>query len=172
MPGQVEPKSTFLKSDLFSPWVMTGIMFFMLVALVIVCQTNSELLQQPIPEAQRTLFRTLFYAVAIVTFPLTSLIRYILLRLNQTMPFSQASDGNAGMQSILAEAKKRYRNTVVVSVTLIESVGILGLVMFIFGDGFNTLYIFTGMAVLGLFLHRPKQYEYHHIVEALSCANT
>jgi hypothetical protein len=68
-------------------------------------------------------------------------------------------------------AAQRYLITVIVSQAMIESVGILGFLMFILGDGFNTLYIFSGLAILGFFLHRPKQTEYESIVEALENQN-
>ena len=80
------------------------------------------------------------------------------------MPYSQATH-RAGAAS---EAKKRYLVTVIVSMSLIESVGIFGFVMFILGDNFNTLYIFSGLSALGMFLYRPKVDEYARIVEALT----
>ena len=190
MLGRVEPEQ--LKSDLILPWVILGIMLAMLVAYIIVCQTIGDQLQQPLPEAQRVLIRTVLYAVAIVTFPLTNLIRYIQLRLNQTMPHSLAEHGkddcmDAGgttpgtgeiesrleqrsraMHGAVAEAKNRYLVTVIVSLSLIESVGVFGFVTFILGDNFNTLYIFTGLSVLGLYLYRPKVDEYVTIIEALA----
>jgi hypothetical protein len=52
--------------------------------------------------------------------------------------------------------------------TLMESVGVLGVIMFLLGDGYNTLYILTGLSALGLFLYRPKQAEYARIIEALA----
>jgi hypothetical protein len=158
MLGRVEPEQ--LKSDLILPWVILGIMLAMLVAYIIVCQSIGAQLQQPLPEAQRELIRTVLYAVAIVTFPLTNLIRYIQLRLNQTMPYSHAAHQN--------EAKNRYLVTVIVSMSLIESIGVFGFVMFILGDNFNTLYIFTGLSALGLYLYRPKAEEYARIIEALA----
>ncbi|MFZ2171056.1 MAG: hypothetical protein WAW61_15635, partial [Methylococcaceae bacterium] len=84
MTGRVQQER--LKSALILPWVILGIMLVMLVTYIIVCQTIGNQLQQPLPEAQRVLIRTILYAIAIVTFPLTNLIRYIQLRLNQTMP--------------------------------------------------------------------------------------
>jgi hypothetical protein len=158
MPGRVEPVQ--LKSDLFLPWLIQGIMLASLVVYVIVCITLGDQIQQPLPEAQRVLIRTILYVVAIVTFPMTNLLRYIQLRLNQTMPFSSIDPEG--------EAKKRYLVTVIVSMSLIESVGIFGFVMFILGDNFNTLYIFTGLSALGLFLYRPKVHEYAGIVKALT----
>ena len=156
----VEPEQ--LKSDLILPWVIQGIMLAMLMAYVIVCIIFGDLIQQLLPEAERVLIRTILYVLAIVTFPMTNLLRYIQLRLNQTMPYSKAAP--------ISVAKKRYLVTVIVSLSLIESVGIFGFVMFILGDGFNTLYIFTGLSALGLFLYRPKPDEYKRIIEALARA--
>jgi hypothetical protein len=158
MLGRVEPVQ--LKSDLFLPWLIQGVLLASLVVYVIVCITLGDQIQQPLPEAQRVLIRTILYVVAIVTFPMTNLLRYIQLRLNQTMPFSSIDPEG--------EAKKRYLVTVIVSMSLIESVGIFGFVMFVLGDNFNTLYIFTGLSALGLFLYRPKVHEYAGIVEAFT----
>jgi hypothetical protein len=157
MLGRAEPEP--LKSDLFLPWVIQGIMLTMLAAYIIICLIFGDQLQQPLPEAQRVLIRTLLYLVAIATLPLTNLLRHIQLRLNQTMPYSN------GLPRV--EAKTRYLVTIIVSMSLIESIGVFGFVMFILGDNFNTLYIFSGLSALGLFLYRPKVNEYADIVEAL-----
>jgi len=157
MLGRIEPEQ--LKSDLIVPWAIVGVMLAMLAAFLIACITFGDQIQQPLPEAQRVLIRTILYVLAIVTFPATNLIRHIQLRLNQTMPYSHTAPGN--------EAKKRYLITVIVSMSLIESVGIFGFVMFILGDNFNTLYILLGLSALGMFLYRPKVDEYAKIVEAL-----
>lgn len=153
MQGQVEREQ--LKSDLILPWVVVGMMLAMLAAYVIVCHVIGDQLQRPLPEDQRVLVRSILYVVAIVTLPMTNLIRHIQLRLNQTMPGDNP-------------AKSRYLVTVIVSMSLIEIVGIFGFVMFILGDGFNTLYIFTGLSALGLFLYRPKPDEYVEIIEAMA----
>lgn len=160
MGNQVEREH--LKSDLIPAWIVVGMMLAMLAAYIIICHTLGEQLQQPLPEAQRVLIRTVFYAVAIVTFPLTNLIRHIQLRLNQTMPCSHATHEAA------AKANSRYLVTVIVSMSLVEVVGVFGLVMFVFGDGFNTLYLFTGLSALGLFLYRPKVDEYSEIIDAIA----
>ncbi|MCX7102144.1 MAG: hypothetical protein NTX38_11845, partial [Methylobacter sp.] len=66
------------------------------------------------------------------------------------------------------EAKRRYLITNIISMSIIEVVGVFGLIMYLWGDGYNTLYIFTGLSVLGLFLYRPKIDEYLEIIEALA----
>ncbi len=65
-------------------------------------------------------------------------------------------------------AKARYLLTIIVSMALVEGIGVLGFVMFMLGDDFNSLYIFLGLSTLGVYLYRPKQAEYGLIVEALS----
>jgi hypothetical protein len=65
-------------------------------------------------------------------------------------------------------AKTRYFTTVLVTLMTVEIVGVFGLIMFILGDSYNTLYIFTTLAALGLFLHRPKESDYEQIVDALA----
>lgn len=158
MGNQVEREQ--LKSGLILPWVIVGVMLTSLAAYIIICHSLGEQLQQPLAESQRVTIRTALYAVAIVIFPVTNLIRHIQLRLNQTMPCSRPDyQGNA---------KRRYLTTIIVSMSLVEIVGVFGLVMFVLGDGFNTLYIFTGLSALGLFLYRPKADEYHEIIEAIA----
>ncbi len=143
-----------LKSDLTLHWVVTGIMLCMLISYNIICYTLGAEIQINMAEEQRVLIRTSLYIIAIIMFPLVNLLRYILLRLNQTMPGDNS-------------AKNRYFVTTFVTLALIECIGLFGLVMFILGDEVNSLYIFTVLALLGLFLHRPKMQEYQQIIEAL-----
>lgn len=141
-------------NDLTPHWLITGFMFLTLAAYVVISHVFGPELRQPLAEDQRVLIRTVFYGLAIAGLPITNLIRHIQLRLNQTMPGPKP-------------AKSRYLLTVIVSAVLVESIGLMGFLMYILGDGFNTLYIFTGLAALGLLLYRPKPEEYESIVEAL-----
>lgn len=143
-----------LKSDLTLHWVVTGIMLCMLISYNVICYVLDTEIQINIAEEQRVVIRTSLYIIAIILFPLVNLLRHILLRLNQTMP-----GGNS--------AKNRYFVTTIVTLAIIECIGLFGLVMFILGDEVNSLYIFTVLGLLGLFLHRPKIQEYQLIIEAL-----
>lgn len=143
-----------LKSDLKLHWVIVGMMLCLLLSYNIICHVFGVEIQIIVAEDQRILIRTIFYIIAIALFPLVNLLRYILLRLNQTMPGDNP-------------AKNRYLVTIIVTMTIIEIVGIFGPVMYILGDGYNTLYIFSVMGALGVFLQRPKIEEYSQIIEAL-----
>ncbi|MFI3218821.1 MAG: hypothetical protein QX189_06820 [Methylococcales bacterium] len=149
-----------LNADLKLPWLIVGMMLVTLLTYLVICFTLGSELQEPLPEITRVKIRTALYIIAIVTFPMTNLIRHIQLKLNQTMPLTQAN--------YRAEAKKRYLLTIIVSMAAVESIGVFGFLLFMFGDGVNNLIIFTVLSALGMFLYRPKLDEYSHIVELLA----
>ncbi len=65
-------------------------------------------------------------------------------------------------------AKNRYAATVITTLCLIASIGAFGCILFLLGDGINTLYTFAALSALGLVLHRPKKNEFLFIFNALS----
>jgi hypothetical protein len=156
MPNRITPQHN--KSDLNPHWLVVAVILMLLAAYIIACKNMADELPNPLPETQRIWIRTLCYGIAILLFPLTNLIRHIQLRLNQTMPGAKS-------------AKNRYLLTVIVSMLLIQGIGVLGVVMFVLGDDFNTLYILMGMAALAGFLYRPKWNEYISVVGALDAKN-
>jgi len=142
-------------SGLTLHWAVLAILAATLVFYVVICHYLGNKVQLGYPESQRVWLRTAFYVIAITTFPLVNLIRHIMLRLNQTMPGE-------------TPAANRYFFSVLVSMALVELIGIFGLIMYILGDGFNTLYIFIILSALGLFLYRPKSTELCAIQQALA----
>jgi hypothetical protein len=153
MKSSTQPQSS--NDTLTLHWIVVGFMVTLLLAYLVFCHTLGKTMQQPLPDDQRIWLRTLLYGIAIIALPITNLIRHIQLRLNQTMP------GNKS-------ARSRYLLTVIVSMTMVESIGVFGVIMFLLGDGYNTLYIFTIVSALGMFLYRPKVDEYESIVAALA----
>ena len=152
--------STRITKDLIVHWTVFVVMLGLIISIWLACKMIGNELQHPLPEAERIWRRTLFYSIAILSFPLTNLIRHIQLRLDQTMPLPPKPTGK--------EARNRYLVTILVSMVIMESIGFFGLVMFKMGDNFNTLYIFTGLSLLGLVLYRPKTDEYTQIKDALA----
>ncbi len=141
-------------SELTWHWIITGFMLFMVIAYNIICHFAEPTISITLAEEQRILIRSIFYGISIFLFPLANLLRHILLKLNQTMPGDNS-------------AKHRYLTTIIITLSLTCIIGIFGFIMFILGDGFNTLYIFSFLSILGIFLHKPKQKEYRQIIEAL-----
>jgi hypothetical protein len=155
MPNPTNPSLKSEKSDLTPHWIVVALTLILLSAYIIFCKNMIADLPIPLPESERVSIRTICYGIGIILFPITNLIRHIQLRLNQTMPGTKP-------------AHSRYLLTILVSMFLIQCVGFLGVFMFRLGDDFNTVTILVGMAVLGVFLYRPKHNEYISIVEALS----
>jgi len=147
-----------LKEELTLHWVIVAVMVSMLFMYNLICHFMGAEIQISMAEEQRVFIRTILYVVTIAVFPLTNLLRHILLRLNQTMPGDNP-------------AKNRYLMTTIVTLASIEIVGVFGFVMFVLGDGYNTLYIFTTLGALGIFLHRPREQEYKQIIAALKYQN-
>lgn len=142
-------------NQLIPHWLICAAMLLLLMTYNIVCHVWADEIRLNLAEPQRVLIRTILYVIAIILFPLTNLMRHILLRLNQTMPGEKT-------------AEQRYLLTIIVTQSMLEPVSLFGLLMFILGDDFNTLYIFTLLGVVGIYLHKPKQAELQSIVYALS----
>lgn len=152
------PQSVEKTNNLTPHWLICAVMLLLLITYNVACHVWGEDIRIDLDESRRVMIRTIFYVIAIVLFPLTNLMRHILLRLNQTMPGETS-------------AERRYLVTVIVTQAMIETVSLFGLVMFMLGDDFNTLYIFTLLGVLGIYLHKPKQAELQSIIYALSVKN-
>ncbi|MGR8930570.1 MAG: hypothetical protein ACU836_08005 [Gammaproteobacteria bacterium] len=136
-------------------WTICAAMLILLGIYNVICHYWADYIRLDFPEDDRIMLRSILYLLAIIIFPLANLIRHVLLRLNQTMPGDKP-------------AMARYLITVTVTQLLIETVSLFGLLMFVLGDDFNTLYIFSLLGVLGVYLHRPRQEELQGIVRALS----
>lgn len=142
-------------NPLLPHWLICAAMLVLLITYNLICHIWGEQLRHAMAEPERVTLRTVFYAITIALFPLTNLIRHILLRLNQTMPGD-------------ASAEQRYLFTIIVTQSLLELVSVFGLVMFLLGDDFNTLYIFSTLGLLGIYLHKPKPAEFQNIQAALT----
>ena len=138
----------------FRQWLLISGLAMVLLAYLLISHRWGGQLKLAYAESERELMRSIFYGLAIILFPVTNLLRFILLRLNQTMVSNKT-------------AKQRYALTVMVCLLLTQLVPSFGFIMFMLGDDFNTLYIFSVLGGLGLFLHRPKLSELMAIEQAL-----
>jgi len=154
----MDVQNTDKRHPLTPHWLVCIAMLLLLIIYNLICHFGSDGLRLNLDEPQRVTIRTILYVITIVLFPLTNLIRHILLRLNQTMPGEKT-------------AEQRYLITIIVTQSMIEVVSLFGLLMFMLGDDFNTLYIFSLLGTLGIYLHKTKSTEFQDIVSALSATN-
>jgi hypothetical protein len=148
----------YSRYDLIPHWLIWGILAMLLIMYNIICFFWGEhvRIETDLDGSDLLTIKSLLYAFSIILFPIIKLLRHILLTLNQTMPLNGESS-----------ARRRYFFTVTVTLLLIQSVGLFGFTMFILGDSLSTLYIFSILAALGLFLHKPDLDEYLRVCEAL-----
>lgn len=88
---------------------------------------------------------------------------------------SRASSSNAlqpGPHSNQPTFLAKYATALIVSLALSEGIGICGVVLFLLGDGFQTLYIFTGISALAIYFHRPKKEELEALAIAMQTEET
>ncbi len=135
-------------------WWLVYTTIITVVVYNLVCHYYGVEIQLFWPEDQRVFIRTILYIIAILLLPLANLIRFVSIRLNQTMPGDKP-------------ASDRYFITILISQLIVEIIAVFGLVMFVLGDGYNTLYIFSILALLGVALHRPKREDLESIEQAL-----
>jgi F0F1-type ATP synthase membrane subunit c/vacuolar-type H+-ATPase subunit K len=60
----------------------------------------------------------------------------------------------------------QYSTAVIISLALSESIGIYGLVLFLLGGGFKTLYTFIVVSALAMVFFRPKREELERLAVA------
>ena len=148
-------------------WIIWGGIFGFLFIYALVCHLWGVKIQQNMgPNFPLDLMRNVLYGVAISTLILTHFLRKFLLAgrssgstsmsLNPPAPSSQASPNG------------KYAVAMLLSLALSESIGVYGLVLFLVGESFRTLYIFLGISALAMFLYRPKREELESLAMAES----
>jgi len=141
------------QADLLVPGVIRGLSLLLLGVLITVCHVYGESIQLNWLEEDRVWIRSILYIVAMLTLLVMKFVRHVSLQLN-----FKASNKSA---------KSRYLKTIIVSMLMAEGIGLYGFVMYLLGDSFNTLYIFSVLSALAMFLYRPKVKEYREILHRM-----
>lgn len=129
-------------------WCLIGFLCCVQITYLVIALFMPEMIQKnAVLGNQPESTRTLFYVIAIITFPLANMIRHIQRRLIQTV-------------STAKSLNQRYFFLIMTAQILMASLGFYGFLLFSMGDTLNNLYIFSGLAFLGFFLHRPQESEY------------
>lgn len=131
-------------------WVCWISLIIILISVTVFYDFTGDQYRLNISETPPEFLRTILYAITIITFPLSNVLRHIMNRLNQTMP-------DAG------SAKLRYTKTCLSLMLIACSIACYGVYLYLFGDTINTLYIFSSLSALAFWLYRPKQEEYEQI---------
>ena len=100
------------------------------------------------------LLRNIFFVVAVADL----IVSYYLRRF--TLKGRTRAAGVTAGKGLFAQKQpafvSQYSAAVIVTLALSESIGIYGLVLFLLGGGFKTLYIFIVVSALAMVFYRPR----------------
>jgi uncharacterized integral membrane protein len=142
-----------LKAGMFKVWTVWIAMFLTLVLsliFVFLLGKNVEQMHRPRTIRQITL---ILYGVAAVGLILAYFIRKYMLHRASSKPLSEDTGNTPGQ---ISPYIARYKPAVVVSLAIAESIAAFGLTIFFMDGNLTAFLIFLAIALVGLFLYRPK----------------
>ena len=142
-----------LKAGMFKVWTVWIAMFLTLVLsliFVFLLGKNVEQIHHPRTIKQIT---QILYGVAIVGLVLAYFIRKYMLHKASSKPLPEETVNASGQ---ISPYIARYKPAVVVSLAIAESIAAFGLTIFFMTGNLSTFLIFLAIALVGLFLYRPK----------------
>lgn len=150
-----------LKAGMFKVWTVWIAMFLTLVLsliFVFLLGRNVEQLYH-LPTVRR--ITLILYGVAGVGLILAYFIRKYMLHRASSKPLPEEAVDTSGQIPLYIA---RYKPAVVVSLAIAESIAAFGLTIFFMEGNLTTFLLFLAIALVGLFLYRPKFEEVEKLV--------
>ena len=157
-----EEKET-IEKGFSSVLIIWGAMLASLFIYVVISHVAGDQIRQtqnsgiPIP-----LVRNIVFCVAAAELLLAYYLRKRMLRGRPEGPTSDIP-----LTSEQPTALAKYTTAVIVSLALSECIGIYGLMLFLLGDEYQTLYIFIGISAIAMYFFRPKREELVELAVAM-----
>ncbi len=148
-----------LDRQFLSLWIIWAAMLSSLVIYVVICHLLEDSLRSGITVGfSLTTLRNILLGVSVAELLVIHSIRRAM-----TAPGSGRRDSRSKEPRPLIDKRvfmARYMTTVMVTLAIAESIGVYGLVLFLLGGGFNTLYIFILLSALAMVAYRPNTEEF------------
>ena len=154
--GQIE------KSFLILRIIWAAMLLTLVIYLVICYQFGNQIRQPSGSQFPLATLRNILYGVAAVTLLLSHFLRRFML--TGSSGSSRPTSRKFPSQSDISPILEKYAIALIVSLALSESIGIYGLVLFLLGDNYQTLYIFIGISAVAMFFYRPKKEELDELI--------
>jgi hypothetical protein len=140
-------------------WVIWEAMLGSLFIYIVVCHLLGEEMQGNFAESGFAfeLFRNILYGMAAAELIMSYYLRKFMLKGRSSI----AQANMSGRSSTLNQPPfvGQYTAIVIISLAIADSIGIYGLVLFLMGSDFKTLYIFIVVSALAMLFYRPKREE-------------
>jgi len=147
-------------------WIIWAAMLASLLIYVFIChQIGEEIRRTASPDFPTAQLKNILYVAVIGTLFLTYFLRKLILSSRFSNSDHKLIKPETDSNQPLFLAK--YTKAMIVSLALSESIGIYGLVLFLIGDSFQTLYIFTGISAAAMIFYRPKKEDLETLTIAI-----
>lgn len=137
-----------------------AIWVFMLASLgiyVLVCHLAAEDLRQDMgSDFPLDKLKGMLLVISIAEFVMTRYLRNAMLRAGVPQPGLTSAGVYPDAAFI---ALRKYTSATVVSMAISESIGIFGLILFMLGEDFRTLYLFILISAISMLYYRPRLAE-------------
>ena len=142
-----------LKAGMFKVWTVWIAMFLTLVlALIFALLLGNSVEQMHHPRTIKQITQIL-YGVSIVGLIFAYFIRKYMLHRAASKPLPEQTENTP---SYISPYIARYKPAVVISLAIAESIAAFGLTIFFMNGNMSTFLIFLAIALIGLFLYRPR----------------
>jgi hypothetical protein len=146
-------------------WLIWGAMLGSLLIYIFLCHQLGEGFRSGAgADIPIDLLRKIFFGVAAAALLTGYYLRRFLLKARSEAARSAMVRRAAALNQL--PFVTQYTAVVIVSLALSESIGIYGLVLFLLGGGFKTLYIFIAVSALAMVFYRPKREEMERLAMA------
>ncbi len=160
----VEEKGT-LQRGLRTLWIMWAGMFGSLFIYIFICHQLGVGKMSPMgSDFPIKTVKNALYLVVMAELAVSYLLRKHLLKAQS--PQSRLRHLQMTSHRATHPAVALYTTAVILSLAIAESIGIYGLLLFLLGEDFRTLYMFIAVSALALFYYRPKREELEDLVNA------
>ena len=142
-----------------SLWLVWLAMLGSLFIYIIVCHVLGDQIRGNIrPDFSIGLLKKILYGIAVAEFFIAYYVRNLML----SARFKNGKLNSRPRSTTVGRSPDeiKYMSAIVVSLAISESIGIYGLVLFLLGDEFQTLYNFIAISAVAMILFRPKLEEF------------
>ena len=147
-------------------WVIWGAMLGSLFIYIVVCHVLGEEIRGDFAEPgfPFKLFRNILYGVVAVELLIIYYLRKFMLK-------GRPSTAKADMPGRSSSLNKlsfvgQYTAIIIISLAIADSIGIYGLVLYLLGGDFKTLYTFIIVSALAMVFYRPRREELEKLAMA------
>ena len=158
------PERTAIDKGMQTLWVIWAAMLGSLFIYIFIClQLGEGLMGDEGAELPIGLLRKIFFVVAAAELIVSYYLRQFMLKGRSSAAAVNSARGSSSLNQ--PPFVGHYSAVVIISLAFSESIGIYGLVLFLLGDSFQTLYTFIGISALAMVFYRPKREELERLAK-------